>query len=388
MEIVKDVYCIKTVDWDLKTFHGYSTPYGTTYNAYLCKGEENILIDTAKYYCEEQFFKMLESIVPIKKISYVISNHAELDHSGLIVKLLERSGATLICSQKGKENLERHFHREFSKIIVVQDKQTLKIGNISLQFFLTPMVHWPDSMVTYLPDKKLLFSNDAFGQHIASTKFFVDEVGLDIVLREARKYYANIVNPYASSVKKVLSSLDSLDIQMILPSHGLIWRDRVQIETIVEKYSKWAGNEAGQKILIVYATMWGSTKKMAERCYLEAVEKKYEAEMMNLSIKHISDIVGEIPEAKILVFGTSVLHNQILPEMAGLITYLSGLKFIGRKAWTFGSYGWAEFPLRKFEAMLKEAGFEVPHTGFYIKFVPEQQQLVELGKFFREKILD
>lgn len=388
MEIVKDVFCIKTVDWNLKTFHGYSTPYGTTYNSYLLKGEKNILIDTSKYYCESEFLSLINNIIPVEKIDYVISNHAEMDHSGLIEKVIKISGATLICSPKGKENLGKHFHKKFEKILVVENKQTLSLGNFTLQFFHTPMVHWPDSMCTYLVDKKILFPNDGFGQHIASSKFFVDEVGLDIVLREAQKYYANIVNPYGNSVQKVLNELSGIDIEMILPSHGMMWRKKDDIKSILEKYDKWSKNEPGNKILIIYETMWGSTKKMAEQCYLEAIKRNYEAELFNLEIKHISDVVAEIPDARILLFGSSVLHNQILPKMAGLITYLAGLKFLNRKAWTFGSYGWSSLCFDGFEKMIKNAGFEIPCPGYYTKFVPEEKDLNEIAKIFAEKILD
>jgi len=387
MEIIKDVFCIRSVDWDLQTFHGYSTPYGTTYNSFLIKGEKNILIDTAKYYCEKEFMQKLKNIIPLDKIDYVISNHAEMDHSGLIERVIEVSGATLICSPKGKENLEKHFHKKFEKIIVVNNAQTLTLGDVSLQFFHTPMVHWPDSMCTYFPEKQILFPNDAFGQHIASSKFFVDEIGLDTVIREARKYYANIVNPYGASVRKVLESLTNLKIDMILPSHGMLWRKQKDIESIIDKYTGWAANEPGQKILIIYETMWGSTKMMAEECYLKALECNQEPELMNLEIKDISDVVAEIPDAKILLFGSSVLHNQILPEMAGLITYLTGLKFSNRKAWTFDSYGWAKSCFDRLEVSLKNAGFDLPYSGYYVNFVPEKKELEELSRFFAEKIL-
>ncbi|MGB9642668.1 MAG: FprA family A-type flavoprotein [Candidatus Ratteibacteria bacterium] len=378
MKISEGIFSVGSVDWDLREFHGYSTPYGTTYNCYLITGEKNILIDTVKPTCAQEFIQKIESILPVEKIDYVISNHAEMDHSGLINWILRKSNATLICSPKGKENLEKHFHEKYERIIVVENGQTIKIGPYTYKFFHIPMVHWPDSMCVYLMEKKMLFSNDAFGQHFASSVYFVDEVGLGIILREAKKYYANIVNPYGNSVKKVLSALATLQVDMILPSHGMIWRDSQQIKTILDKYSAWASNQPGEKILIVYETMWGSTKKMAEVCYIEAIKKNIESEQFNLQITDISDVVAEIPDTKMILFGSSILHGQILPKMAGLITYLTGLKFTNRKAWSFGSYGWAKAPFDKFEKDIKNAGFDMPYSGFYVQFVPDESVIKSL----------
>ncbi|HOJ30964.1 MAG TPA: FprA family A-type flavoprotein [bacterium] len=388
MKITEGIFSVGSVDWDLKEFHGYSTPYGTTYNSYLITGEKNILIDTVKPTCTHEFLQKIERIVPVEKIDYVISNHAEMDHSGFINWILSKSNATLICSPKGKENLEKHFHTKYERILIVENGQTMKIGPYTYQFFLTPMVHWPDSMCTYLIEKKMLFSNDAFGQHFASSKYFVDEVGLEIVLREAKKYYANIVNPYGNSVKKVLAALSTLQIDIILPSHGMIWRNSQHIKTILDNYNRWASNQPGKKVLIVYETMWGSTKKMAEVCYVEAVKKTIEAEVFNLQIKDISDVVAEMPDAEMVLFGSSILHGQILPKMAGLITYLTGLKFINRKAWTFGSYGWAKGSFNRFETNIKDAGFDMPYSGFYIQFVPDESSLEFLRNELNSRIFN
>ncbi|MCM8822115.1 MAG: FprA family A-type flavoprotein [Candidatus Omnitrophica bacterium] len=388
MELIRNIFCIKAIDWDIANFHGYSTPFGTTYNGYLIRGEKNILIDTAKYYCENEFFEKIENILPVDRIDFVISNHAEMDHSGLIEKVIAKSNATLICSPKGKENLEKHFHKKFEKIIAVENGQILSLGNTTFQFFHTPMVHWPDSMCAYFIDKKILFSSDAFGQHFAGAEFFADEVGSDIIFREARKYYANIVNPYGAAVRKTLAAISGLQIEMILPAHGLIWRKPDDIKNIVNKYSAWASNQSGEKVLIIYETMWGSTKKMAEKCYIEAVKRNYKAEMFNLDIRDISDIVAEMPEAKIVLFGSSILHGQILPKMAGLLTYLTGLRFEKRKAWTFGSYGWARSSFERFEALVKAAGFEMPCNGYYVQFVPDENSIQTLIKQLKSGIFD
>ncbi|HON06357.1 MAG TPA: FprA family A-type flavoprotein [Candidatus Ratteibacteria bacterium] len=388
MKISDGIFSVGAIDWDLKTFHGYSTPYGTTYNAYLIKGEKNILIDTVKHYCADEFISNISKVLPVDRIDYVICNHAEMDHSGLINYILSMSNATLICSSKCKDNLQKHFHKDYQKIINVEHGQELKIGNNTFKFFHTPMVHWPESMATYLIERKILFPNDAFGQHIANSKLYVDEIGLEIVLREAQKYYANIVNPYGNAVQKVLEALNDLPVEIIAPSHGMIWRRKQDIEKIIQKYSMWAANKPGNEIIIVYETMWGSTKKMAEECFLKAVEKNYPVKMFNLEVKDISDVVAEMPDAKMILFGSSILHGQILPRMAGLLTYLTGLRFTNRKAWTFGSYGWSKPAFERFETMVKSAGFEFPGSGYYVQFVPDESTLKHLVDIFSEKILD
>ncbi len=387
MEILNGVFSVGAVDWDLKTFHGYSTPYGTTYNSYLITGEKNILIDTVKEYCADEFFGKISRVFPVDRIDYVICNHAEKDHSGLVNHILTKSNAVLICSPKCRDNLQKHFHTDYPKVITVENGQHLQIGNHTFRFFHMPMVHWPESMATYLVEKKILFPNDAFGQHFADSKLFVDQVGIEIILREAQKYYANIVNPYGNSVQKVLTALKDLPVEIIAPSHGMIWRRKQDIERIIEKYSTWAANKPGEGIVIVYETMWGSTKKMAERCFVEAVEKNYSVKMFNLEVRDISDVVAEIPDTKTLLFGSSILHGQILPRMAGLLTYLTGLRFNNRKAWTFGSYGWAKQSFEKFETSVKNAGFDLPQPGYYVQFVPDENTLAGLAKTFSEKIL-
>lgn len=386
MKIRENIYHVGVVDWNLRKFHGYSTPYGTTYNAYLITGEKNILIDTVKPYCADEFIQRIEEIIPVEKIDYVITNHAEMDHSGTVDYIISKSNATLICSPKCKENLEKHFHSHYEKIITVENGEQLTLGNVTLKFIHIPMVHWPESMATYLVNDEILFPNDAFGQHLGCSKIFVDEVGIDIVIREAKKYYANIVNPYGTSVKKVMEALKNIPLKMIAPSHGLIWRNTSDIQTIIKKYNDWANNTPGDKILIVYNTMWHSTEKLAKQCYIKATEK-FPAEMFDLEIADISDVVAEIPDAKLVLFGSSILHNQILPQMAGLLTYLTGLKFKNRKAWTFGSYGWSNVPFEKFEKDIKSAGFDLLSNGYYVQFVPDKNNLVEIQKIFVEKIL-
>ncbi|HQL65401.1 MAG TPA: FprA family A-type flavoprotein, partial [bacterium] len=252
MKISDGIFSVGAIDWDLKTFHGYSTPYGTTYNSYLIKGEKNILVDTVKHYCADEFISNISKVLPVDRIDYVICNHAEMDHSGLINYILSRSNATLICSSKCKNNLQKHFHKDYQKIINVEHGQELKIGNNTFKFFHTPMVHWPESMATYLIERKILFPNDAFGQHICFSERFSDEVEETILLNNAQKFYANLVVNSSLMYNNKMKELADLDlvskVKMIAPSHGQIFKDP---SLIINKYNEWANGVCKDKVTLI-----------------------------------------------------------------------------------------------------------------------------------------
>ncbi len=372
------------IDWNLRVFHGYGTPFGSTYNAYLLRDDKPTLIDTVKHYGFEEMLSRIQEVIDPKEIRYIVSNHTEMDHSGTIGKLLPYCPkAEVVCSSKGAEQLPKHFAGQW-KFKVVQNGETLNIGKRTLQFFLMPMVHWPDSMATYCEHDQILFPNDAFGQHYASNERFVDELGCDIVFKEAAKYYANIVLPYGQQVLKVLEVLKSISYDMICPSHGLIWRSKDQIKTIEDLYRRWALHETEKKAVIIYDTMWQSTEKMAHRIF-EFIEKQnIPVKITSLQKSDTSDIVTDILSSRYVLFGTPILNNRMLPTMAGLLMYLKGLKPKGRKAWTFGSYGWSTVGFKEFEQSVKEAGFDLSEKGHYIKFVPNQNELDELKSIVDE----
>ena len=261
VEIKPDIYWVGGIDWDIRNFHGYLTQRGTTYNAYLIIDKKITLVDTVKHYLFDELFSRIKEIVDPSKIDYIISNHVEMDHTGSLPKLLRFCpNAKIITSTRGEKGLKRHYKKDWD-FQVVQSGDTLNIGKRTLHFVHIPMVHWPDSMVTYIPSDKLLLPNDAFGQHIASSERFDDELEWGMLQEEAAKYYANIVMPYGDQVKKALAALGELDIDMIAPSHGIIWRS--YIPQILKEYHKWAAYESDDKALIVYDSMWGSTEKMA-----------------------------------------------------------------------------------------------------------------------------
>src|SRR4030042_870736 len=261
LEIKKGVYWVGAIDWDLRNFHGYSTNRGSSYNAYLVVDKKITLVDTVKDYLFDEMLGRIKEIIDPSKIDYIISNHTEMDHSGGLPLIMDiAKNAVIVASPNGEKGLKRHFKKNWN-FKVVNTGDSINIGARNLNFVLVQMVHWPDSMVTYAPEEKLVLSNDAFGQHIASNERFVSEVGFDIVKEEAAKYYANIVLPYGMQVTKALEAVSKLEIDMIAPSHGLIWKDH--IGDIAALYKKWGDNVCDNKAVIVYDTMWHSTEKMA-----------------------------------------------------------------------------------------------------------------------------
>jgi flavorubredoxin len=378
LKIKEDVWWVGYIDWDLRNFHGYSTPQGSTYNAYLILDQKPTLVDTVKHYGFEEMLSRIKQVIDPSKIQYIISNHTEMDHSGSIDKLLESCPqAQVVCSPKGQEGLKRHFKKKWN-FKVVNTGDTLNIGKRNLKFFLTPMVHWPDSMATYLEEDKILMPNDAFGQHYASEERFADEVGRDIVLKEAAKYYANIVMPYGAQVIKALGALKDLAIEMICPSHGLIWRKEEDIKGILRLYNKWANYESEKKAVIVYDTMWHSTEMMAQKLYELLDKENIPVKLCHLAITDPSDIITDVMLSKVVAVGSPILNNKIFPKIGGFLTYLKGLKPRNRFGFTFGSYGWSKVGFKELEDSLKEAGMELISEGKYFQYIPDEEELKSL----------
>lgn len=378
-KIKESIYWVGYIDWDLRNFHGYSTPLGSSYNAYLIVDEKPTLVDTVKHYGFSEMLLRIKEIIEPSEIKYIISNHTEMDHSGSIAQLLEFCpNAEIVCSPKGEEGLKRHFKKNW-KFKVVNTGEIINIGKRNLQFFLMPMVHWPDSMATYCPEENILFPNDAFGQHYASSERFSDEVGLDIALGEATKYYANIVMPYGAQVLRVLEALKNIEIEMICPSHGLIWRREEDLVRILSLYQKWANYASDKKAVIIYDTMWHSTQKMAIKLYELLDKENIAVKIFNLQNTHISDIITDVLSAKIVMVGSPILNNRVLPGMGAFLTYLKGLKPRNRYGFTFGSFGWAKAGFKELEDSLKESGIELIAEGRYINYVPDDTELESLN---------
>lgn len=375
IELKKGVYWVGGIDWNLRNFHGYLTQRGSTYNAYLIIDEKITLIDTVKYYLVDEMKERIASIIDPQKIDYVIANHVEMDHSGGLPAVMEWCpNAQVITSPNGEKGLRQHYKKDWN-FKIVKSGDALSLGNRSLQFVLTPMVHWPDNMISFCPEENILFSNDSFGQHIASSERFDDEYSLEIIKEEAAKYYANIVLPYGEQVKQEFAAAEGLDIRMIAPSHGIIWRSH--IPDVLSWYKKWAYNETEKKALIIYDSMWNSTEKMAQSILAAFENKGYVTRLFNLRFSHISDIMTEVLTAEYICVGSPTLNNNMLPTVAGFLAYLKGLAPKGRKGLAFGSYGWGGQSIGQLDEALRSMKWDVLEMLKY-NYVPDHNALDEM----------
>lgn len=383
VQIAENIYWVGAIDWDIRSFHGYSTPRGTTYNAYLIIDEKITLVDTVKHYLFDEMVARISYLIDPAKIDYVISNHVEMDHSGGLPRLITLAPkAKIFTSVNGEKGLKAHYKGNWN-FNVVKSGDTVSLGKRSLTFVHTPMVHWPDNMVSYLPEDKILFSNDAFGQHIATSERFDDQIPLDITLEEASKYYANIVFPYGSNVQKALEAISGLNISIIAPSHGLIWRSH--IKDIVWKYQKWSSNDTEEKAVIVYDSMWGSTEKIAYAIQEAFENKNIFTIMLNLKANDISDVMTHILSAKYICVGSPTLNNNMLPTIAGFLYYLKGLAPQKRIGLAFGSYGWGGQSVEQIEEIFKSCKFELMEQ-IRLQYIPDAGQLKEVSEKITESL--
>ena len=382
-KIKEGIYWVGAIDWNIRNFHGYLTQMGTTYNAYLIIDEKITLIDSVKPNLSEEMFRRISDIIDPSKIDIVVSLHTEMDHSGAIPMVMEKAtNASLYCSPNGEKGLKAHYKKDWN-FVVVNPCEPLNIGKRNLHFLLTPMVHWPDNMVAYIPEEKMLFSNDAFGQHLSSSERIDYEYPLETILQEAKKYYANIVLPYSKPVLKVLEEVDKLDIEYIATSHGIIWKDH--IKEIIAEYKKWASNSVDKKAVIIYDTMWHSTEKIAYAIQSAFESKGYNTVFCNLQNNHISDIMTDLINAEYICVGSPTLNHNMMPNVAGFLTYMSGLAPKGRKAVSFGSYGWGGQSINQVTESLEQAGFEIV-ASYKLKYIPSPDELKCIENDLIEKI--
>ncbi len=384
--IKNNVYWLGKVDWDLRKFHGdeLSTGRGSSYNSYLVQEEKNVLIDTVWMPYDNEFIANLAGEIDLNKIDYIIVNHSEVDHSGSLPELMKLIPDTPIyCTANGAKLLKGHYHQDWN-FNIVKTGDRLEIGNgKELVFVEMQMLHWPDSMATYLTKDNILFSNDAFGQHLATENLFNDKVDPCELFSEAIKYYANILTPFSSVLRKKLQEIISfgLTIDIIATSHGVIWRDNPM--QIVEKYALWANDYQEDQITIVYDTMWNGTKKIAERI-VEGILKA--SPDTTVKIFHIArsdhnDVITEVFKSKMVVMGSPTLNNNILPEIVGFISNMKGLKFKNKKAAAFGCYGWSGESVKQMNELMGSAGFEVINEGFRNLWNPDEDQLAKAVEF-------
>ena len=383
VQLARGVYWVGAIDWNVRNFHGYSTHRGTTYNAYLIVDEKVALIDTVKAPFYDEMAARVREIVSFDKIDYVISNHVEMDHSGsLPMALRDAKNAKLVTLEKfGENGLAKTFHQSWPTI-AVKEGSTVDLGKRKLAFIPTPMLHWPDSMCTYIVEDKLLFSMDAFGQHIATSQRFDDEVDMGIVMHEASKYYANILMPFGDLIVKAVNKLGGVKINMVAPSHGVIWRSH--INDILEAYARWGKGETAAKALVIYDTMWGSTGKMALAIARGLTGESVDVKLFNLTASDKSDVIKEVLDAKALIVGSPTLNNGMFPSVAEFLCYLKGLKPKNKIGAAFGSHGWGGGAVKAVQQELEQTGVEFIDSKLAFKFVPDEAEIQKCVDFGRE----
>ncbi len=387
--VKNNIKWVGKIDWELRKFHGdeYSTHRGSSYNSYLIREEKTALIDTVWTPFAKEYVDNLAGLIDLGSIDYVIANHAESDHSGALPELLRHiPDVPVYCTKNGIKSLQGMYHQDWNfNIVKTGDK--LNLGSKELIFVEAPMLHWPDSMFTYLSGEEILFSNDAFGQHYASEFMFNDLVDQAELFQECIKYYANILTPFSPMVTKKIKEVlgFNLPLDMICTSHGIIWRDNPA--QIVEKYLEWADNYQENQITLLYDTMWESTRVMAEQigAGIHEADPHVTVKLFNLAKTDKNDVITEIFKSKAVLFGSPTINNGILVSVAGLLEEVQGLKFKKKKAGAFGSYGWSGESVKILSKKLAEAGMEVVDEGLRLSWVPDtqsRQQCREYGKNF------
>jgi flavorubredoxin len=383
IEIAKDIYDVGVIDWNIRDFHGYSTYQGTSYNAFLIVDEKIALIDTVKKEFSDQLLENIAKIVDPKKIDYVISNHTEMDHSGSLPRVMHKIGENkpLYCSKMGLKNLSRHFPQKWN-YHGIANGETLSLGKRTLTFLETRMLHWPDSMFTYVKEDKILFSSDAFGQHYAGHEKFDDQIG-DSIMPHAKKYFANILLLYSPLILKLLENVAELglEIDMICPDHGIIWRK--DPGKIINAYAKWSRQEPEQKAVVVYDTMWHSTETMAEEIAQGIVEEGVIARPIHIRSSHRSEIMTEVLDSAAVIVGSPTINNQLFPTVSDFLTYMKGLKPKNKIGAAFGSYGWSGESVNLITQELEAMKFDIIDPGIKIQYVPDQDgknACLELGR--------
>lgn len=387
--ITDSVYWVGAIDWSARDFHGYLTSRGTTYNAYLVLADKITLIDTVKKPFVGEMLSRIADVINPSKIDYVVSNHSEPDHSSALPEIIAAvQPDKVFASVMGSKTLARYYRLD-NEIIPVKDGETLSLGNLNLAFVDTKMLHWPDSMFSYLPERQVLFSQDAFGMHLAGAERFADEVHDWILNYEATKYYANILTPVSPLVLKLLERVAgmNLDIKYLCTDHGPVWRR--DLDSILGKYQEWATQDPTNKAVIVYDTMWGSTALMAN-AYAEGVQAGGGCvKLMPLNAAHRSDVATELLEAGALLAGSPTMNNGLFPTLSDTLVYLKGLKRRNLIGAAFGSYGWSGEAPGQVGALLEEMKVEMVREPFKAQYLPTNEELsdcYETGRQIGERL--
>jgi len=389
VKIAENIWWVGAIDWNIRDFHGYGTPRGSTYNAFLVIGEKIALIDTVKAGFKSELMARIGSVIPPNEIDYIISNHSEPDHTGSLAEVIDEVNPERVLASKiGKNTLANYYGIE---VEAVDEGMSLDLGGLSLSFLETRMIHWPDSMFSYIPEWKILFAQDAFGMHLASSERFADQLDKSLLKRESDKYYANIVLPYSTMVEKTLDKVAEigLKIDVICPDHGPIWRG-VDVEIILDWYRKYVEGKPFKKAVVLYDTMWGSTDMMARSIGDGLIEAGLTLKVLRLRHSNRAELITELLDAGVFIVGSPTLNNGVFPTVADAITYVKGLKPRNLIGASFGSHGWSGEASGIIQEWLMDMNVEIVEEPLKVRYRPFEDDLVkcrEFGKSIAEKLI-
>lgn len=379
VKVTENVYWVGAIDWNLRSFHGYETRRGSTYNAFLVIDEKITLIDTVKAPFYDELMTRIKSVIDPAQIDYIVSNHSEMDHSGALPKVIDAvKPEKVFASMMGERALKAQLGDDLD-ISIVKTGDSINIGKMNLSFVETRMLHWPDSMITYLDGDKVIFSQDAFGMHLAGSQLFYDDYPEQTLYEEGSKYFANILLPYSCRVTDLLNKLPelNLDVDIIAPDHGPLWHGD-GIDWVIEQYKNWSNQEFKKRALVFYSTMWSSTEKLARSLADGLSSQGIPVEVANVEITDRSDIITKITESGLVATGVSTINNEMYPEMADIMTYVRGLKPQNHIGFAFGSYGWSGEGAKQVHEDFTKQGFEMPLEPYCVKYVPTSEELIEI----------
>jgi flavorubredoxin len=390
-ELAKGVYWVGVVDWGIRHFHGHelSTHRGTTYNAYLILDDHAVLVDTVWDPFQDQLLANISEVIDPKRIDLVVANHAEPDHSGSLPAVMQHCpDATVVVSRHGLESVKGHYHQPWNfKAVGTGDR--IPVGRGELVFIEAPMLHWPDSMFTYLSGHNILMPNDAFGQHYATDRRFNDQVNQEELYEEALKYYANILTPFSALVSKKIDEVLALGlpVSMIAPSHGVLWRaDPLQI---VRKYQEWAAQKGERRAVVLYDTMWHATRRMAEAIGQGLAAEGVPFKLLQMAVTDRNDALVEVFRSKAVLVGSPTLNNGLLPTIMPVLEDCRGLKFKNKIGAAFGSYGWSGESVKIIEEHFARCKIPLAAEGVLARWQPTADDLarcVALGRKVGEAV--
>ena len=373
-KIKENILLMGAIDWDRRLFDSLiPLPDGTSYNAYLIKGsEKTVLLDTVDLPMTDVLLSQLKSV---KNVDFIVSHHAEQDHSGAIPHVLKKYPyAKVITSSKGKDMIVNHLCVPEEKVVTVEDGEELSLGDKTLKFIYTPWVHWPETMVTYLKEDKILFSCDFFGSHIATTDIYVTDEGQ--VYEAAKRYFAEIMMPFRNIIKKNIQKISEYEINMIAPSHGPIYD---KPDFITDAYRDWISDIPKNSVVLPYISMHGSTKKMVQYLVAALSERGVKVHQFDLAVTDIGKLAITLVDAATIVIGTPTVHVGPHPNVTYAVNLANVLKPKAKFASVIASYGWGSKAIEQIANMIPNLKVEILEPVL-VKGYPRENDFKALDK--------